>query len=205
MHSAAPLLSLHFNLTSPTLRWKRGGTSFCPLACYFRRRCQVASEAAGRSPLMASKSQYWSQLRSGANTPLHPTAARSLPPSTSSSAPSGGAPSLPLPAVTVSLQSPHTRAPRLQTRPPHTVGRGGGGPSKIALPACWASAGPAAPARICSCCSAAAESRGLQRRANWLVNRRIALAPSQQKTDGRWTEEGAVVVHFRAFKPQARF
>ena len=129
--------------------------------------------------------------------------------SSTSSAPSGGAPSLPpslpLSAVTVSLQSPHTRAPRLQTRPPHTVGRGGGGPSKIALPACWASAEPAAPARICSCCSAAAESRGLQRRANWLVNRRIALAPSQQKTDGRWTEEGAVVVHFRAFKPQARF
>ena len=193
------LLSLHFNLTSQTLRWKkRGGTSFCPLACYFRRRCQVASEA-GRSPLMASKSQYWSQLRSGANTPLHPTAARCL----LHLPPVAPPPSLSLPLQSVCNLPTPARLNYRRGRP--TPWGAAAVLLKLHCQPAGPGTGPAAPARICSCCSAVVESRALQRRANWLVNRRIALAPSQQKTDGRWTVEGAVVVHFRAFKPQARF
>ena len=124
--------------------------------------------------------------------------------STSSSAPSGGAPSLPLPLQSVCNLPTPARLDYRRGRPT-PWGAAAAVLLKLHCQPAGPGAGLAAPARICSCCSAAAESRGLQRRANWLVNRRIALAPSQQKTDGRWREEGAVVVHFRAFKPQARF
>ena len=97
---------------------------------------------------------------------------RSLPPPP----PSGGAPSLSLPLQSVCNLPTPARLNYRRGRPT-PWGAAAAVLLKLHCQPAGPGTGPAAPARICSCCSAAAESRGLQRRANWLVNRRIALAP----------------------------